>query len=124
VAGELTDSGGLAVLVGLGTGGALFGGAVGWGMESAAKRRGYTGAWIKAGAASVALPILAFTGGFVLDEVIRFDEELSVTLAFGLAAGSIAIVVPMIFMSDLRPIGAEEGTGNAQGGVPSVVDGN
>lgn len=124
VADGVTNDGGTGVLIGLGTGAAIFGGAIGWGMERVAKRRGYTGAWIKAGAASVALPILAFTGGFVLDQVMRFDEELAVTLAFGLAAGSIAIVVPMIYMTDLRPIGAEEGTGDAQGGVPSVVAGN
>jgi hypothetical protein len=124
VAEELTNSGETSVLIGLGTGAAIFGGAVGWGMERVANRRGYTGAWIKAGAASVAIPILAFTGGFVLDGVFRFDGELSVSLAFGVAAGGIAIAVPMIYMTDLRPIGAEEGTGDAQGGVPSVVGGN
>jgi hypothetical protein len=124
VAAELTNSGETSVLIGLGTGAAIFGGAVGWGMERVANRRGYTGAWIKAGAASVAIPILAFTGGAFLDQAIGFDSELSVSLAFGVAAGGIAIAVPMIYMTDLRPIGAEEGTGDAQGGVPSVVGGN
>jgi hypothetical protein len=108
-------------VVGLGVGAAIFGGGVAWGINRTAARRGYTGATLQAAASAVATPLVIGVAGVLAMGVLRMDDELiGPAMLLGMGAG-VSLVPAWIYMGDLRPIGAEAGSGNSEGGVPSVV---
>ena len=111
----------LPIITGFGVGAAIFGGGVAWGIDRAAARHGYTGAALQAGISAVAMPMVIGVAGGLGLEVMNIDDDLVMpAMLLGMVAG-VSLVPAWFYVGDLRPIGAEAGTGNPEGGVPSVV---
>ena len=104
VYGEQTNDGIGTVILGLGTGAALFGGGVAWGIDRVAKRRGYTGPFLKTAAAAVFVPLTIAGGGAFLLGTSDLPEDLIGPLATIGTISSVFLVPPYVYMQEMTPI--------------------
>jgi hypothetical protein len=111
----------LAVLGAFSVGVGVYGGMVAYGVDRAARRRGYTGATLNAGIAAAVVPFAAFGGLALMIETNAMDGDLAPLIFIGVLSAGMAFAPAAVYLRDLRPIGAEAGTGSPSGQVPSVV---
>jgi hypothetical protein len=97
----------LTVVAGLGTGMAIFGGGVAWGIDRQARLRNHRGPFLKTAASAVLVPAAVLLGGGFLVGNGSFDEDtLGPLMALGTVT-SVFLVPPYVYMSEMEPIQTE-----------------
>jgi hypothetical protein len=122
---ESTGADGAGVLVGFAVGAGTFGGITAYGIDRAARRRGYVGSPLRAGMAAVGAPILALGGvgmlavsGSVGNSIL--DDDLIGLVAFAGGGLAISVLPALAYRSELRVLGAPSDAA-AEVAAPSVV---
>ncbi len=100
-------SGLLTIVAGLGTGMAIFGGGVAWGIDRQARLRNYRGPFLKTAASAALVPAAILLGGGFLLGNGAFDEDvIGPMMALGTVT-SVFLVPPYVYMSEMEPIQSE-----------------
>ena len=104
----LNDRNGLlTVVAGLGTGMAIFGGGVAWGIDRQARLRNYRGPFLKTAASAALVPAAVLLGGGFLIGNGAFEEDVLGPLMVLGTVTSVFLVPPYVYMSEMEPIQSE-----------------
>ena len=95
------------VRVGLGTGMAIFGSGVAWGIDRQARLRNYKGPVLKTAASAALVPVSVILGGALLMGNGVLDEDVvGPIMALGTVT-SVFLIPPYVYMSEMEPIETE-----------------
>ena len=92
------------IVAGLGTGMAIFGSGVAWGVDRQARLRNYRGPFGKTAASAVLVPAAILLGGSFIIANGGLDDDLVGPLMVLGTASSVFLVPPYVYMQEMEPI--------------------
>ena len=101
------ENGFIPVLAGLGTGAAIFGSGLAWGIDRRARMKNHSGPLFKTALSAGLAPAAIIFGGAFLIGTSSLDEDLAAPLMFIGTASAVVLVPPYVYMNEMVPIEAE-----------------